>query len=284
MTVQTRSIQKISAPAPDGPVADALPVAARQWPTAWAGRLAGWPFPLLLLLLWVLASRHEWIAPQVLPAPSLVWETLVDLLRSGEIWPHLWISLLRVFVGFLLGAAIGLALGLAMGLSPLFRDYFFPFFKAVNQVPALGWLPMLMLLVGIDEALKFILIAKAALLPVALNTYQGVRSVSTRYIEVAKVFRFTRWQLFAKVIFPAAFAPIWNGVRLGFTHSWLALVVVELLASSEGLGFLIVYGRQLFQLDVVLAAVAVVGIVGFLLDKALAQVETRLSRWRRTGF
>jgi sulfonate transport system permease protein len=90
--------------------------------------------------------------------------------------------------------------------------------------------------------------------------------------------------LLSRVVFPAAAAPIWNGVRYGFTHAWLALVVVELLASSEGLGYMIVFGRQLFQLDVVLAAVVMVGLVGFVLDKMLALIETRLLRWRRAGF
>ncbi len=141
-----------------------------------------------------------------------------------------------------------------------------------------------MLLVGIDEALKIILIAKASLVPIALNTFKGIQNVPTRYIEVARVFRFSRWQLLSKVVFPAALAPIWNGVRYGFTHAWLALVVVELLASSEGLGYMIVFGRQLFQLDVVLAAVVMVGAVGFVLDKLLALIETWLLRWRRAGF
>ncbi|MBB3181463.1 ABC transporter permease [Variovorax sp. Sphag1AA] len=250
----------------------------------WAQRWIAWPFPLLILLLWYLGAEYEWIAPQVLPSPAAVWATLVDLFRTGEIWGHLQVSLLRVFGGFALGLAVGGALGIAMGLSPVFKDYVYPLFKAFSQVPVLGWLPLLMLLVGIDEALKIILIAKAALVPIALNTYKGIQGVPTRYIEVARVLRFTRWQLLTKVVFPSAFAPIWNGVRYGFTHAWLALVVVELLASSEGIGFLIVYGRQLFQLDVVLAAVVVVGFVGFVLDKALALIEVRLTRWRRAGF
>lgn len=265
----------------------ALSGAAWRWQAALrqlGPRLYGWLFPLALLLLWEVSTRLGWVSPQILPAPAAVFETLVDLFRTGEIWPNLWISLVRVFTGFALGVAIGAALGIGMGLSPLFRDYAYPAFRAFNQVPVLGWLPLLMLVVGIDEALKFILIAKAASLPVALNTYQGIRSVPTRYIEVARVFRFTRWQLLTRVVLPAAFAPIWSGVRLGFTHAWLTLVVVELLASSEGIGFLIVYGRQLFQLDVVLAAVIVVGLLGLLLDRALAGVEARLSRWRRPAF
>ncbi|WP_444814884.1 ABC transporter permease [Variovorax davisae] len=249
-----------------------------------APRLVAWPFPLAVLLLWYLGARFEWIAPQVLPSPAAVWATLLDLLRTGEIWGHLQVSMTRVFAGFAVGLAVGGALGVAMGLSPTFKDYVYPLFKAFSQVPVLGWLPLLMLLVGIDEALKIILIAKAALVPIALNTCKGIQGVPTRYIEVARVLRFTRWQLLTKVVLPSAFAPIWSGVRYGFTHAWLALVVVELLASSEGIGFLIVYGRQLFQLDVVLAAVVVVGIVGYLLDKALALVELRLTRWRRAGF
>ena len=171
-----------------------------------------------------------------------------------------------------------------MGLSPTFKDYVYPLFKAFSQIPVLGWLPLLMLLVGIDEALKIILISKAALVPIALNTYKGIQNVPTRLIEVGRVLRFTRWQMLTRVVFPAALAPIWNGIRYGLTHAWLTLVVVELLASSEGLGFMIVYGRQLFQLDVVLAAVAVVGAVGYVLDKGLAAIETRLLGWRKEAF
>lgn len=255
---------------------------ARAWKTAvpW---LVAWPFPLAVLLLWHVAALQGWVAPQVLPAPGVVALTFWDLLQSGELWGHMSISLVRVFGGFAIGLAVGLLFGVAMGLSPRFKDYVYPLFKAFSQVPVIGWLPLLMLLVGIDEALKILLIAKAAMVPIAINTYQGIQGVPNIFVEVAKVHGFNRRQLLTKVVLPAATAPIWNGVRYGFTHAWLALVVVELLASSEGIGFLIVYGRQLFQLDVVLAAVLAVGIVGFLLDKLLARTEAWLLRWRRPG-
>lgn len=274
-----------AAPAPQAPPAGASPGnlpgrvarALRPW-------LLPWAVPLLLLLLWWVSARQGWIAPQVLPSPEDVGATLAELVRSGEMADNLWISAQRVLFGFGVGAGAGLLLGVGMGLSPRFKDYVYPLFKAFSQVPVLGWLPLLMLLVGIDEALKIILISKAALVPVALNTAKGIENVPNRYVEVARVFGFTRWQLLSRVVFPAAAAPIWNGIRYGLTHAWLALVVVELLASSEGLGFMIVYGRQLFQLDVVMAAVIVVGAVGFALDKLLALIELRLLRWRRVGF
>ena len=271
--------------APDPQVAHASVPAARvprsrQWPDLGDWLLA-WPLPLAVLALWALAAHFEWIAPQVLPSPEAVALSFKESLLSGELWTNLQISLIRVLVGFAVGLAGGLALGVAMGLSPTVKDYLYPLFKAFAQVPVLGWLPLLMLLVGIDEALKIILISKAALVPIALNTYKGIQNVPTRFIEVGKVLGFTRRQMLARVVFPAALAPIWNGIRYGFTHAWLALVVVELLASSEGLGFMIVYGRQLFQLDVVLAAVVVVGAVGYALDKGLAAIETRLFGWHK---
>lgn len=259
---------------------------APRWrlPRLAVGRwLLAWPVPLAVLALWWLAAQNEWIAPQVLPSPEAVAATLAESARSGELWANLQVSLLRVLGGFGVGLAGGLLLGVAMGLSPTVKDYLYPTFKAFSQVPVLGWLPLLMLLVGIDEALKIILISKAALVPIAINTYKGIQGVPTRYIEVGRVLRISRWQMLSRVVFPAALAPIWNGVRYGLTHAWLALVVVELLASSEGLGYMIVFGRQLFQLDVVLAAVVVVGAVGVLLDKLLALVEQRLLGWRKEG-
>lgn len=272
-------------PVSAGPAPEHGGKAHRHWRpglhhAAW---LLAWPVPLALLLAWYVAARFAWIPPQVLPAPDAVWHTLAELYQSGELQANLAVSALRVAGGFALGLAGGLALGVAMGLSPGFRDYVYPTFKAFSQVPVLGWLPLLMLLVGIDEALKIILIAKASLVPIALNTYKGIQNVPTRYIEVARVLKFTRWQLLSRVVFPAAAAPVWNGIRYGLTHAWLALVVVELLASSEGLGYMIVYGRQLFQLDMVIAAVIVVGAVGFALDKVLALAERAVLRWRKPG-
>jgi len=270
-----------AAPAPRAPAAPATP---QSPPRAWAWRwLWAWPFPLAVLALWQLSAVWGWVPEQVLPPPAAVFKVFAELLASGELWDHLAISMVRVAGGFGIGLVLGLLLGGAMGLSPTFRDYVFPLFKAFSQVPVIGWLPLLILLVGIDEGLKFLLIAKAALVPVAINTCQGIENVPNRLVEVARVYGYTRWQMLRKVVFPAATAPIWNGVRYGLTHAWLALVVVELLASSEGIGFLIVYGRQLFQLDVVLAAVVAVGIVGFFIDKLLAVTEAWLLRWRKPG-
>jgi sulfonate transport system permease protein len=259
--------------------APAAPNARRHYATLLRPAV-GWIVPAFALTLWSVAARHEWVAPQILPPPATVWQTLLEQVRSGDLFVNFGISLGRVAVGFSLGCAIGVVLGVAMGLSRRVEDYLSPTFNAVSQVPVLGWLPLAMMVLGIGESLKFVIIAHASLVPVAINTLKGIRSVPKSYIEVAEAFQFSKRQLLRKVIFPATVPAVFVGLRYGLTQAWLSLVTVELLASSEGLGFLIVWGRQLFQLDLVLAAILVVGVVGLLLDRGLAKLEQRLLRWR----
>jgi sulfonate transport system permease protein len=236
--------------------------------------------PATLLLAWSVAAAKQWVPPQILPSPATVVTTLLEQVSTGDLFLNLGISLGRVIAGFAVGGAIGLVLGIAMGLSRTVEDYLHPMFKAVSQVPVLGWLPLAMMVLGIGESLKVAIIAHASLVPVALNALKGIRGVSRNYVEVAQVFQFSRPQLLRKVVFPAAVPSLFVGIRYGITQAWLSLVTVELLASSEGLGFMIVWGRQLFQLDLVLSAIIVVGAVGLLIDKGLELVESRLLRWR----
>lgn len=248
---------------------------------AWPRRLVAGIVPLALLLLWWQASARGWISAQVLPPPRQVLDTLVTMIGNGEAWGHLSISLRRVLAGFALGTAVGLVLGLGMGLSRTVYGLLYPAFRALACVPVLGWLPLLMLLLGIGEALKVVLIAKAALVPVTLNTCQGVRAIPAEYLDVARAYRLRPWQYWTRVALPSALPQVWAGVRYGLTSCWLVLVLVELLASSEGVGYLMSNGQQLMQLDVLLAAVIIVGATGFVLDRVLEGIEQGLLRWRR---
>jgi sulfonate transport system permease protein len=257
----------------------AATIPAPAWPSIPPAIIALF-FPLALLALWSVSAHFGWLPPQILPSPGEVWAALLDLARSGDLARNTGISLLRVVEGFAAGSVLGLLLGIAMGLSPKIEDYVKPLFTAFAQVPTLGWIPFLMLLVGIGEPLKVLVIAKAAFVPVTLNTLAGIRAVPSSYAEVGALFRFSRWQLLRKVVLPAAVPPIFTGLRYGLTHAWNALVAVELLASAEGLGYLLVWGRQMFWLDTMMGAMLVIGIVGFALDRIMATVEARLQRWR----
>jgi sulfonate transport system permease protein len=242
--------------------------------------LWGLVFPAIVLPVWFSGAYWGWLPEQILPTPAEVWRTLLEMLRSGELKMHTGISLLRVIGGFAAGTAAGLALGAAMGLSRRIDDYVRPFFTAIAQVPALAWIPLAMLLLGIGEALKIVVIAKAAFVPVVMNTSAGIRNVPREFVEVGDTFQFSAWQKLQLVVLPGSIPSIFTGLRYGLTHAWIALVSVELVASSEGLGYLLVWGRQMFWLDTVLVSMIVIGLVGFVTDKVLAIVERHLQRWR----
>ena len=264
-------------PAPTRPVRKVEVPHTSAWATTLSDRALPWLLPLTLLGLWYLGVEQGWLSEQVLPPPGYVYDTLSDLFASGDLWINAAASLQRVVVGFALGGAIGVALGLAMGLSKTVEDYLLPTFNAIVQIPVLGWLPFALLLFGIGEPLKYVLIAKAAMVPITLCTLQAFKQAPQGLLEAGRAYGFSRWQSVIFIVLPAAIPTLFTGLRLGFTKAWLSLVVVELVASSEGLGYLIVYGRQLFQLDLVMAAVIVVGALGYAIDRLLDWAEARVA-------
>ncbi len=251
-------------------------------------RLAGLGLALLLpatiLYLWQLAATHEWVTPLLLPAPAMVMQALVDLHDSGELWDHLGISLGRVGWGYLAGVVLGLVLGAAMGLSKTVAAYLMPSFKAVSLVPVLGWLPLFIMLIGIEESLKVLIIAKAVIVPVTISTVKGIRNIAPAHFEVARIYHLSPLQTLARLIVPSTLPSLATGLRLGLANAWMALVAVELLAASEGVGFLMVHSRQLFQLDMVMASMVVIGVTGWALDRILQSIEQRLLAWRVTAY
>lgn len=236
-------------------------------------------FPIVLLYLWHVSVEQNWVNPLLLPAPELVWVALKDLYQTGELWSNLSVSLSRIGYGFSAGIVLALVLGLTMGLSRRAEAYIWPTFKAINLVPVIGWIPLLILLVGIDEALKIILIAKASLVPMTINVFKGVRNIPQQLTEVAEVYQLSTWSRFKNVVLPGAFISFIGGLRLSLASSWGALVAVELLASSEGIGYVMVYGRQIFQLDVVMATVVVIGLVGFGFDVIIRLIQKQFRGW-----
>lgn len=243
----------------------------------------GLVLPLATLGLWQYAVAHEWVAIQLLPPPELVWQSLLDLWDSGDLTANLAVSMSRIGWSVLIGSVIGWLLGFCMGLSRSARAYLYPSFEMFTQFPVVGWIPILIIFLGIDEALKIAAISIAVVVPVTVATYKGIVNIPRNLLEVAQVYRFTFSQVLLRVVFPAALPSLFSGFRQGIMQAWLALVFVELLASSEGIGYLMVWGRQLMQLDLVFVGVIVIGIVGVTLDLSLRWLEARLQSWRHTA-
>jgi sulfonate transport system permease protein len=242
--------------------------------------MAGLTVPLCLLGAWTVTARNGWLPDQILPAPGIVFATLHEFVANGELQAATLVSLERVAKGFAVGAVAGLVFGASIGLSPRLNRLFGPSFLALAQVPLLAWMPVMILLVGIDEGLKVILIGFATFIPVVLNVAQGFRDVPPALREIGAVLLFDAWSMLTQIILPAAVPSVFTGLREGLANAWQTVIAVELFASSEGLGYLMSWGRQLFQLDLVLAVVAVLALIGFALNCGLARLEGRLGRWQ----
>lgn len=218
------------------------------------------------------------MSEQVLPPPSLVWQSLVEF-GGGELWPQLGISLQRLALGLLGGVAAGVVLGAALGASARLERLVYPTFAGLAQVPTLAWIPLFMLFFGIGELLKLMVMIKAVIVPVTLHTLVGVRDAQPRLREAAAVLRLPWYLRLWRLTLPAALPAFMTGLRIALGTAWASLLAVELLASSEGIGYLMVWARQLFMLDVVFVCILVIGAVGLLLDRGLAWLDRRLLFW-----
>jgi len=260
----------------------ALPVRRSGQPHAlgplWRRRFRLAAVPVLLFLLWQVSASFKLIPLLILPSPLQVWRAFIAASASGTLTTALEVSLQRLIVGYVLGVALGLPLGLIFAISPIIRKLIAPSFWFIVRVPLLAWIPFLMVLFGIGEALKLIIIAKAVMTPVTINTERAIRGIPEGWRELGRLYRLSPGVTLRRILFPATILPVFTGLRLGLVQAWAVLVAVELLASSNGIGFQLTMARQLFQLDTMLALMAVVGVIGFLLDRVLAVTERQIAR------
>lgn len=237
------------------------------------------PFGLLLALWWAVAAAG-WYAPTLLVPPRQVLAALQELLASDELQMHLGISLQRLALGVAAGALAGLLFGVLMAASRGFRLLTAPTFDTLRHVPSIALIPVLILLLGVGETFKIVIIVKSAFFPVALAAAEAVRGIPAGHVEVARAWRLPRRTVLLKVLLPATVPDIVTGLRLAAGRAWGTLVAAELIASEAGLGQMMEFGRQMFRMDVVMVGLVVTGLIGFAIDRGLKLVESRLTRWK----
>ncbi|NVH76679.1 ABC transporter permease [Paraburkholderia sp. JPY432] len=245
-----------------------------------ASVLLWWVSPALLFLLWWYVSVRHWFAPQLVVPPQKVFTTLNALAAGGDLWDNLQITCRRLAIGFVWGSVTGVACGALLALSRTFSDYVRPLFDVLRQVPTLTLIPVLILLIGIDESLKVVVVAKAVFFPVALATYGGVEGVPRDLVEMARHYGLGRAALFRDVLLPSAIPSLLTGIRIAIARAWLSLVAVELLSADSGIGEMMEMARQMLRIDVVLVDVILIGLIGFVLDQSVALVQRCVLRWQ----
>jgi sulfonate transport system permease protein len=251
---------------------------ARRSPRRWRVPV-GLVLPVVVLGAIELAAWLGWSGSRALPPPSEVLRTLIGL-GGQALGLHVLASTGRVAAGFALGSGLALAAGSAVGLSQRVSAWLDPSVQGLRAIPSRAWVPLLLLWLGIDELPKIVLIAIGAFFPVYLGVASGFRGVDRKLVEVGRLFGFSPLTLVRRVLLPAALPSVLTGLRNGLGLAWMFMVAAELIAASSGLGYLLTDGRETGRADIVLAAIALLALLGKLSDGAMRALERRLLVWR----
>lgn len=238
--------------------------------------------PVLLLLLWQIASMRNVVSEFVLPAPVTVLSAYRELWQSGDLQSALQISLARAGIGLLIGAAAGLVLGMASGLSKPAERSVDTVLQMVRTIPFIALVPLFIVWFGIGEVSKVALIAGASISPMYLSTYHAIKGIDGKLLELAHSFRLTRLERIRLIVLPMAMPGILVGVRYSAAIALLALVAAEQINASAGIGFILNNANQFQRTDIIIAGIAIYAVLGVCVDAFLRYVERRALVWRGT--
>ena len=247
-------------------------------------RLPEWLFSLLLLaamlLAWELFVRMRGLPPLVLPGPGLVWREVVEQVREGGLWPHLWVTLAEVLLGFLAGSVIGIGLGMVVAFSERGGRVIRPYIVASQAMPKLALAPIMVVWFGFDLTPKVVIAALISFFPLFENIVAGLQAVDPDQVELFRSLRAGRWETFLKLRLPWAVPFIMAGLRVALILSLVGAVVGEFVGANKGLGALIISAQGTMNTPLMFAVFVILTIVGIVLSLAADLAERWALRWR----
>jgi NitT/TauT family transport system permease protein len=246
--------------------------------------------PLALLLLWHVAVARQWVAPGIIPAPAQVagsWSTWIVGAPGKSLSPYsgTWLanvlySSRRVLEGFAIAALVGIPLGLMIGWNRLAAKLVDPSIQLLRPVPITAWLPFSIAVFGIYDAGALFLIGLGAFYPIVVNTTHGVRDTNLLLLRAARMLGAGEVTILRKVVLPSALPSIFTGLRLGVGVAWTAVIVAEMIAVKSGLGYVLWDAYYVGRMDICVATMFSVGILGFVSDRIIHGASRLLLRWR----
>lgn len=237
----------------------------------------------VIIAVWSLASAYGAVSPVFLPSPIVVAKSLANVAVNGfvdsTLAEHTLASLLRIFAALALSLIIGVPAGLAIATSRIGKGILDPIVEFLRPLPPLAYLPLIIIWVGIGEASKITVISLAMLPPIILSTASGVKSAPSDFVNAARSFGASRLQVLLHVILPGAIPSILTGTRIALGAGWSTLVAAELVAASQGLGFMIQSAAQFLVTDIVIGGIIVIAAIAFLLEILARLIERLFVPW-----
>ncbi|MGF6428434.1 sulfonate transport system permease protein [Bradyrhizobium elkanii] len=257
----------------------APPSAPARW-SRHARPVLGLVLPVALALGWELIVSLGYSNGRLVPPPSKVFETIVELAKSGELSRHILATLWRVGAGFALGVVAGTIMGAISGYWDFAKRLLDPTVQALRAIPSLAWVPLFVLWLGIFETSKVALIAVGVFFPIYLGVMGAILSVDRKVVEVGRVFRLSGPAMIRRILLPAVLPAYVVALRVGLGLGWMFVVAAELIGASEGLGYLLLDGQQLGKPAQILAAIVIFAILGKTTDWLIEVAAAPLLRWQ----
>lgn len=247
----------------------------------WRPTLIGLTLPVLVFVLWFLATEFGWINRALLASPAQVWEVFATRLADGTLLEYIGISLARASVGLIASVIIGGSLGIIAGLTTFGHQLLDGPMTALKAVPFPALIPLLLVWFGIGEPLRIAIIVLAAAFPIYLNTVGGIRSIDPKLKELAASRGVSGWRLLTQIVLPGALPQFLVGFRLAIIISMLALVFAEDIAADSGLGYLLFRAQQFSQTDAIILVAVVYAILGLVISALVTLLERVALPWRK---
>jgi ABC-type nitrate/sulfonate/bicarbonate transport system permease component len=236
--------------------------------------------PLGLLLAWELAADTGLIDVRFFPAPSSIIAKLIEMARSGELTENVLISLQRIVLGFLLGGVPAIVIGIAMGIWRPIRALVDPLIVATYPIPKSSLLPLILLIFGLGEMSKVMMVAIGVFYPMAINATAGVLQINQIYLDVGKSFKASPWDTFRTIALPGALPFIMTGVKLGAGLALILIAIAEMVGAKSGIGFMIWSAWETFAVAKMYVGLFVIALIGFAISLLLNEIERRVIRWK----
>lgn len=235
--------------------------------------------PLVILLVWTVMEKRGALNTVIMPAPSKILSTFVSLIKSGQLWTNLLISLTRVLKGYLIAAGLGIVLGILIGLFRHLNTLTDLVIQIIKPIPPIAWIPLVILWFGIGEEGKVFLIFLGGFFTILINVVDGIRQTDQKLIEVSRSMETPFLKHVFLLVIPHSAPNIFTGLRVGLGSCWMCVVAAELVSSTTGLGYMIMNARQFGQTDVVIVGMLTIGVLGKVMDSLLKVVERTVIRW-----
>ncbi len=241
---------------------------------------------LVVLLIWELSVRLGWVTTRFFCSPSEIFMQFVSKLQNkapdgATLLSHIISSMKISLLGFLMAVIIGTPLGLLMGWYKPVDKFVRPVFNLVRPIPAVGWIPLMIVLLGIGLTPKVFIVSLSAFVAIVLNSYAGIKLTNQAMINVSKTCGASNFTIFRRVGIPSAMPMVFTGWKVGLGLSWSTLVAAEMLASNNGLGYMILAGRQFMRVDLIMVGMITIGVIGLILFTLLSKVENFVLKWRQ---